>query len=130
MISFKKRRRKNSRRKRGHRQDLTRSASRASSAPEAAAGSLKDTSEIHGTKESRRLNQNGRDSHSKRLGIKRYGGEHVIPGNILVRQRGTQWHPGTGVGIGADHTIFAMVKRARSSSTPSATAASTFPLSR
>jgi large subunit ribosomal protein L27 len=52
--------------------------------------------------------KNGRDSHSKRLGIKRYGGERVIPGNILCRQRGTQWHPGTGVGIGTDHTIFAV----------------------
>ncbi|MDQ8697966.1 50S ribosomal protein L27 [Hyphomicrobium sp. LHD-15] len=52
--------------------------------------------------------KNGRDSHSKRLGIKRFGGEHVIPGNILCRQRGTQWHPGTGVGIGTDHTIFAV----------------------
>lgn len=51
--------------------------------------------------------KNGRDSHSKRLGIKRFGGEHVIPGNILCRQRGTQWHPGANVGIGTDHTIFA-----------------------
>jgi len=51
--------------------------------------------------------KNGRDSHSKRLGIKKYGGEHVIPGNILCRQRGTQWHPGSNVGIGTDHTIFA-----------------------
>ena len=51
--------------------------------------------------------KNGRDSHSKRLGIKKYGGEHVIPGNILCRQRGTQWHPGSGVGMGTDHTIFA-----------------------
>jgi large subunit ribosomal protein L27 len=54
--------------------------------------------------------KNGRDSHSKRLGIKRYGGEHVIPGNILCRQRGTQWHPGANVGIGSDHTIFAVVE--------------------
>ena len=54
--------------------------------------------------------RNGRDSESKRLGIKRYGGEHVIPGNILCRQRGTQWHPGTGVGMGTDHTIFAVEK--------------------
>jgi large subunit ribosomal protein L27 len=54
--------------------------------------------------------KNGRDSHSKRLGVKRFGGEHVIPGNILVRQRGTQWHPGTGVGIGTDHTIFALIE--------------------
>jgi large subunit ribosomal protein L27 len=52
--------------------------------------------------------RNGRDSESKRLGIKRYGGEHVIPGNILCRQRGTQWHPGSGVGMGTDHTIFAV----------------------
>ena len=52
--------------------------------------------------------RNGRDSESKRLGIKRYGGEYVIPGNILCRQRGTQWHPGSGVGMGTDHTIFAV----------------------
>jgi large subunit ribosomal protein L27 len=52
--------------------------------------------------------RNGRDSESKRPGIKRYGGEHVIPGNILCRQRGTQWHPGAGVGMGTDHTIFAV----------------------
>jgi len=52
--------------------------------------------------------KNGRDSHSKRLGIKRYGGEFVIPGNILCRQRGTQWHPGDNVGMGTDHTIFAV----------------------
>lgn len=52
--------------------------------------------------------KNGRDSNPKMLGIKRYGGEHVIPGNILCRQRGTQWHPGTGVGMGVDHTIFAV----------------------
>lgn len=54
--------------------------------------------------------RNGRDSHSKRLGVKRFGGEHVIPGNILVRQRGTQWHPGRNVGMGTDHTIFAVVE--------------------
>jgi large subunit ribosomal protein L27 len=52
--------------------------------------------------------RNGRDSESKRLGIKKYGGEHVIPGNILCRQRGTTWHPGTGVGMGTDHTIYAV----------------------
>jgi large subunit ribosomal protein L27 len=51
--------------------------------------------------------RNGRDSHSKRLGVKRYGGEAVLAGNILVRQRGTQMHPGTNVGIGTDHTLFA-----------------------
>ena len=56
--------------------------------------------------------KNNRYSQSKRLGVKHFGGEHVIPGNILVRQRGTQWHPGTGVGIGRDHTIFAVVEGA------------------
>ncbi|WP_029061931.1 50S ribosomal protein L27 [Labrenzia sp. DG1229] len=53
--------------------------------------------------------RNGRDSAGRRLGIKKYGGEAVIPGNIIARQRGTQWHPGTGVGMGKDHTIFATV---------------------
>ena len=53
--------------------------------------------------------RNGRDSHSKRLGIKKYGGEAVIAGNIIVRQRGTRYHPGRNVGIGTDHTLFALV---------------------
>ena len=52
--------------------------------------------------------RNGRDSESKRLGVKKFGGEAVIPGNIIVRQRGTKWHPGTNVGMGTDHTLFAM----------------------
>ena len=52
--------------------------------------------------------RNGRDSHSQRLGVKKYGGEAVIAGNILVRQRGTQYHPGHGVGIGSDDTLFAL----------------------
>lgn len=51
--------------------------------------------------------KNGRDSESKRLGVKRYGGEQVVPGNILVRQRGTRFHPGTNVGLGRDHTLYA-----------------------
>jgi large subunit ribosomal protein L27 len=51
--------------------------------------------------------KNGRESHSKRLGVKKFGGEQVIPGNIIVRQRGTKFHPGVGVGIGRDHTLFA-----------------------
>lgn len=51
--------------------------------------------------------RNGRDSAGRRLGVKKYGGESVIPGNIILRQRGTKWHPGTGVGMGKDHTIFA-----------------------
>lgn len=53
--------------------------------------------------------RNGRDSHSKRLGVKKYGGEHVLAGNILVRQRGTTFHPGVNVGLGRDHTLFATV---------------------
>ena len=52
--------------------------------------------------------RNGRDSAGKRLGIKTYGGEHVIPGNIIARQRGTKWHPGPNVGLGKDHTLFAL----------------------
>ncbi len=51
--------------------------------------------------------RNGRDSNAKRLGVKKYGGQEVIGGNILVRQRGTQFHPGVNVGMGKDHTIFA-----------------------
>ena len=53
--------------------------------------------------------RNGRDTAGRRLGVKHFGGETVIPGNIIVRQRGTKVHPGTGVGIGRDHTIFATV---------------------
>jgi len=53
--------------------------------------------------------RNGRDSQSKRLGVKRYGGQIVSAGSIIVRQRGTQFHPGTNVGCGRDHTLFATV---------------------
>jgi large subunit ribosomal protein L27 len=53
--------------------------------------------------------RNGRDSAGQRLGVKRFGGEAVGPGNILVRQRGTQWHPGSNVGMGKDHTLFALI---------------------
>ena len=52
--------------------------------------------------------RNGRESESKRLGVKKFGGEAVIPGNILVRQRGTKFHPSENVGIGRDHTLFAL----------------------
>ncbi|RLA03442.1 MAG: 50S ribosomal protein L27 [Gammaproteobacteria bacterium] len=70
--------------------------------------------------------RNGRDSESKRLGVKRFGGELVSAGSIIVRQRGTRFHPGTNVGIGRDHTIFAkadghvkfQVKALGSSSSP------------
>ena len=50
---------------------------------------------------------NGRDSEGRRLGVKKFGGEAVIPGNIIIRQRGTKYHPGQNVGLGKDHTIFA-----------------------
>jgi large subunit ribosomal protein L27 len=53
--------------------------------------------------------KNGRESESKRLGLKKFGGENVLAGNILVRQRGTQYRAGTNVGIGTDHTLFALV---------------------
>ncbi|WP_343182397.1 50S ribosomal protein L27 [Buchnera aphidicola] len=54
--------------------------------------------------------RNGRDSHSKRLGVKKFGGEYVIPGSIIVRQRGTKFHAGKNTKIGRDHTIFAIQK--------------------
>jgi large subunit ribosomal protein L27 len=53
--------------------------------------------------------RNGRDSAGRRLGVKKFGGERVLAGNILVRQRGTKWRPGNGVGLGRDHTIFAVI---------------------
>ncbi|WP_413207487.1 50S ribosomal protein L27 [Rhodospirillum sp. A1_3_36] len=51
--------------------------------------------------------RNGRDSEGRRLGVKKFGGEVVVPGNIILRQRGTKYHPGANVGLGKDHTIFA-----------------------
>lgn len=54
--------------------------------------------------------RNGRDTAGRRLGVKLYGGQKAIPGNIIVRQRGTTWFPGEGVGMGTDHTIFAVVE--------------------
>jgi large subunit ribosomal protein L27 len=54
--------------------------------------------------------RNGRDSNSKRLGVKRFGGEYVIPGNIIVRQKGTKYRPGTHVGLGRDYTIYSLVE--------------------
>ena len=52
--------------------------------------------------------RNGRDTIGRRLGVKKFGGEQVIPGNIIIRQRGTKWHPGVNVGMGKDHTLFAL----------------------
>ena len=62
------------------------------------------------TKKAGGSSRNGRDSAGRRLGVKKYGGETVIPGNIIVRQRGTKIHPGSHVGIGKDHSIFSLVK--------------------
>jgi large subunit ribosomal protein L27 len=62
------------------------------------------------TKKAGGSSRNGRDSAGRRLGVKKYGGQAVIPGNIIVRQRGTKIHPGDHVGIGKDHTIFSLVK--------------------
>ena len=54
--------------------------------------------------------RNGRDSAGRRLGVKKFGDQRVVPGNIIVRQRGTKWHPGVNVGMGKDHTLFALVE--------------------
>ena len=54
--------------------------------------------------------RNGRDSAGRRLGVKKFGGELVVPGNVIIRQRGTKVHPGANVGIGKDHTLFALVE--------------------
>ena len=61
------------------------------------------------TKKAGGSSRNGRDSAGRRLGVKRYGGQLVLPGNILVRQRGTKIHPGSHVGMGRDHSIFSLV---------------------
>ena len=62
------------------------------------------------TKKAGGSSRNGRDSAGRRLGVKRYGGQLVLPGNILVRQRGTKIHPGNHVGMGRDHSIFSLIK--------------------
>lgn len=61
------------------------------------------------TKKAGGSSRNGRDSAGRRLGVKKYGGEKVIPGNIIITQRGTRVHPGTNVGMGKDHTLFSLV---------------------
>ena len=62
------------------------------------------------TKKAGGSSRNGRDSAGRRLGIKKYSGEIVIPGNIIARQRGTKWHPGENVGLGKDQTIFSLIE--------------------
>ncbi len=61
------------------------------------------------TKKAGGSSRNGRDSAGRRLGVKKYGGQNVLAGNIIIRQRGTKFHPGSNVGIGKDHTIFATI---------------------
>ena len=61
------------------------------------------------TKKAGGSSRNGRDSIGRRLGVKKFGGEKVIPGNIIIRQRGTKWHPGDNVGMGRDHTLFSLI---------------------
>ncbi len=127
VISFVKRRRKHSsQRKRGHRQYLTRVRITDISAGGKKAAKAKAEVPVEPPRRRRAerprsegaaemahkkaggSSRNGRDSKGRRLGVKKYGGEAVIPGNILVRQRGTKFWPGTGVGLGRDHTIFAI----------------------
>ena len=62
------------------------------------------------TKKAGGSSRNGRDSAGRRLGVKKFGSQFVVPGNIIVRQRGTKWHPGKNVGMGVDHTIFAKIE--------------------
>jgi large subunit ribosomal protein L27 len=62
------------------------------------------------TKKAGGSSRNGRDSAGRRLGVKKFGSESVVPGNIIIRQRGTTWHPGVNVGMGKDHTLFALVE--------------------
>ena len=95
-----KRRRKNSRRKQGHKQDLTLVKIKNI----AASGGSKIIAKKAGGS-----SRNGRDSAGRRLGVKKFGSEIVVPGNIIVRQRGTKFHPGSNVGMGKDHTLFSLV---------------------
>jgi len=62
------------------------------------------------TKKAGGSSRNGRDSAGRRLGVKKFGSEAVVPGNIIVRQRGTKWHPGVNVGMGKDHTLYALAE--------------------
>jgi large subunit ribosomal protein L21 len=127
VIVFKKRRRQNSRRKNGHRQHVTvlriagfaqDGQTLAEAAPEvvepmvdAGPAAGENAQEYAGMahKKAGGSSRNGRDTAGRRLGIKKFGGETVLAGNIIVRQRGTKWKPGHNVGLGRDHTIFALI---------------------
>ncbi|KAI6706963.1 hypothetical protein NL676_009925 [Syzygium grande] len=88
--------------------ELTTSIPVYNSASDASGGGLSLLFRRWATKKSAGSTKNGRDSKPKNLGVKKFGGERVIPGNIIVRQRGTLFHPGNYVGMGKDHTLFAM----------------------
>lgn len=79
-----------------------------STASDVTGGGLSLTFRRWATKKTAGSTKNGRDSKPKNLGVKKFGGERVIPGNIIVRQRGTRFHPGNYVGMGKDHTLYAM----------------------
>ena len=102
VLVFKKKRRHNYRRKKGHRQYIT--VLKVTNIKSQFIGIQKMA-----TKKAGGSSRNGRDSKSKRLGLKKSGGQPVISGNIIVRQRGTKVHPGNGVGMGRDHTIYAVI---------------------
>ncbi|KAG6478758.1 50S ribosomal protein L27-like [Zingiber officinale] len=88
--------------------DLIANASVYTGATEASGGGLNLVFRRWATKKSAGSTKNGRDSNPKYLGVKKFGGEKVIPGNIIVRQRGTRFHPGDYVGMGKDHTLYAL----------------------
>lgn len=69
-----------------------------------------DESGVMAHKKGQGSSRNGRDSNAQRLGIKKFGGQHVLAGNILARQCGTKWHPGRNVGLGRDYTLFALIE--------------------
>ena len=102
IIVFKKKRRQGYKRRRGHRQHL--------SVVEIESIDLKyfNSHLLMAHKKGQGTSKNGRDSNSKRLGVKKFGGESVLAGNIILRQRGTKYHPGTNVGLGRDFTLFAL----------------------
>ena len=114
VLIFKKRRRHNSRRKNGHRQEysmirINKIFSKDGKILSEAEKVSKVTKKSE-TKKAGGSSRNGRDSAGRRLGVKKYGGQSVVPGNIIVRQRGTKIFPGENVGMGKDHSIFSVIK--------------------
>ena len=114
VLIFKKRRRHNSRRKNGHRQEYSMIRINKIFSKDgkilSEAEKVSKVTEKTETKKAGGSSRNGRDSAGRRLGVKKYGGQSVIPGNIIVRQRGTKIFPGENVGMGKDHSIFSVIK--------------------